>query len=53
MKGASKIPPTSIRMPEDLKEALKRAAESEGRSLNSETLKRLERTLKEDGFLKP
>ena len=51
MENARNIAPTGIRFPEHLKEALKKAAKGEGRSLNSEAVKRLERSLKEDGLL--
>ncbi|EPG4896232.1 Arc family DNA-binding protein [Citrobacter koseri] len=46
------IPPTGVRFPASLKEALKRAAKEEGRSVNREVIKRIERSLKEDGFIK-
>ncbi|EAX4620383.1 Arc family DNA-binding protein [Salmonella enterica subsp. arizonae] len=52
MEDARNIPPTGIRFPSYLKEALKKAAKDEGRSLNSEAIKRIERSLKEDGFIK-
>lgn len=45
------IAPTGVRLPPELKEILKLAAKQEGRSLNSELIKRLERSLKEDGLL--
>ncbi|MEB7890966.1 Arc family DNA-binding protein [Hafnia alvei] len=51
MENARNIPPTGIRFPGYLKEALKKAAKGEGRSLNSETIKRIERSLKEDGYI--
>ncbi|XES82761.1 Arc family DNA-binding protein [Franconibacter pulveris] len=51
MKDARNIPPTGIRFPEWLKEALKAAANKECRSLNSEVIKRLEKSLKEEGLL--
>lgn len=51
MKDARLIAPTGIRFPEHLKEALKMAAKGEGRSLNSEAVKRIERSLREDGLL--
>ncbi|ELP0295585.1 TPA: Arc family DNA-binding protein [Klebsiella pneumoniae] len=53
MQNAKSIPPTGIRFPDSLKEVLKRAAKEEGRSINSEVIKRIERSLKEDGFIKP
>jgi predicted HicB family RNase H-like nuclease len=52
MEQARNIPPTGIRFPESLKEIIKKAAKEEGRSLNSEVIKRIERSLKEDGFIK-
>ncbi|EPM0598881.1 MULTISPECIES: Arc family DNA-binding protein [Klebsiella] len=45
------IPPTGIRFPARLKEILKKVAKEEGRSLNSEVLKRIERSLKNDGLI--
>lgn len=53
MQNASNIPPTGIRFPGYLKELIKKSAKEEGRSLNSEVIKRIERSLKEDGFIKP
>lgn len=52
MEQVRNIPPTGIRFPESLKEIIKKAAKEEGRSLNSEVIKRIERSLKEDGFIK-
>lgn len=52
MKNVKSITPTGIRFPDWLKEILKLAAKGEGRSLNSEVIKRIERSLKEDGFIK-
>lgn len=52
MENARNIQPTGIRFPDALKELLKQAAKGEGRSLNSEVIKRIERSLKEDGFIK-
>ncbi|MEP8949543.1 Arc family DNA-binding protein (plasmid) [Enterobacter asburiae] len=52
MCKVSNIPPTGIRFPEYLKELLKEVAKSEGRSVNNEVVKRIERSLKEDGFIK-
>lgn len=51
MENARNIAPTGIRFPASLKAALKKAAKDEGRSLNSEAIKRLERSLREDGLL--
>ena len=53
MENARNIPPTGIRFPEEVKELLKMAARCEGRSVNSEVIKRIERSLKEDGYIKP
>ena len=52
IENASNIAPTGIRFPEQLKEIIKKAAKQEGRSVNSEVIKRIERSLKEDGFIK-
>lgn len=52
MENAQKIAPTGIRFSEDLKAIIKMAAKKEGRSVNSEVIKRIERSLKEDGFIK-
>lgn len=52
MKITKSIPPTGIRFPEWLKDALKKAASDECRSFNGEVIKRLERSLKEDGIIK-
>ncbi|EKA7106809.1 Arc family DNA-binding protein [Salmonella enterica] len=52
MQNASNMPPTGIRFPSYLKELIKKSAKEEGRSLNSEVIKRIERSLKEDGFIK-
>lgn len=52
MENTRNIPPTGIRFPEALKEVLKQAAKHEGRSVNSEVIKRIERSLKEDGLIK-
>lgn len=51
MENAHNIPPTGIRLPAGLKALLKKAAKDEGRSMNSEVIKRLERSLKQDGLL--
>ncbi|PHM69037.1 Arc family DNA-binding protein [Xenorhabdus kozodoii] len=51
MEKVRNIAPTGIRMPDSLKAVLKMVAKEEGRSLNSEVVKRLERSLKEDGVL--
>lgn len=52
MENARNIAPTGIRFSMELKDLLKMAAKCEGRSLNSEVIKRLERSLKEDGIIK-
>lgn len=52
MEKVRDIAPTGIRFPVSLKEVLKIAAKQEGRSVNNEVLKRIERSLKEDGFIK-
>jgi len=52
MKQINKVPPTGIRFPRWLKDALKKAASDECRSFNGEVIKRLERSLKEDGIIK-
>ncbi|ELI7915925.1 Arc family DNA-binding protein [Yersinia enterocolitica] len=51
MGNARNIPPTGIRFPNWLKEALKSSANKECRSLNGEVIKRLEKSLKEEGLL--
>ncbi|EQA1694574.1 Arc family DNA-binding protein [Enterobacter cloacae] len=52
MERVRDIAPTGIRFPDHLKELLKVVAKGEGRSLNNEVIKRIERSLKEDGFIK-
>ncbi|MFU0948653.1 Arc family DNA-binding protein [Kluyvera ascorbata] len=52
MEQVRSIAPTGIRFPEHLKEIIKKAAKEEGRSLNNEVIKRIERSLKEDGLIK-
>ncbi|EIW8572173.1 MULTISPECIES: Arc family DNA-binding protein [Klebsiella] len=52
MKKAVSTPPTGIRFDSNIKELLKIAAKREGRSVNSEVIKRIERSLKEDGYIK-
>lgn len=52
MENARNIAPTGIRFPESTKELLRQVAKGEGRSLNSEVIKRIERSLREDGFIK-
>lgn len=51
MKEARNIPPTGIRFPDWLKDALKEAASKECRSLNGEVIKRLEKSLRDEGLL--
>ncbi|CAB5566762.1 Arc family DNA-binding protein [Providencia rettgeri] len=45
------IAPFGVRMEPSLKEALKKSAKDEGRSLNSEIIQRLIKSLKADGIL--
>lgn len=52
MKNVRDIPPTGIRFPDQLKGLLKSVAKEEGRSLNNEVIKRIERSLREDGYIK-
>lgn len=52
MKKAVSIPPTGIRFDSNIKGLLKIAAKREGRSVNSEVIKRIEKSLKEDGYIK-
>lgn len=52
MEKVRDISPTGIRFPEYLKDILKLVAKNEGRSLNNEVIKRIERSLKEDGVIK-
>ncbi|WP_422066936.1 Arc family DNA-binding protein [Shewanella algae] len=52
MKNVRDIPPTGIRFPDQLKGLLKSVAKEEGRSLNKEVIKRIERSLREDGYIK-
>ncbi|EOI6456165.1 Arc family DNA-binding protein [Yersinia enterocolitica] len=51
MEKVSNIPPTGIRLPDWLKDALKSSASKECRSLNGEVIKRLEKSLREEGLL--
>ncbi|WP_183168849.1 Arc family DNA-binding protein [Atlantibacter sp. RC6] len=51
MEKVRDIPPTGIRFPEWLKQALKASASKECRSLNGEVIKRLEKSLREEGLL--
>lgn len=51
MKKVRDIAPTGIRFPDYLKEILKTVAKGEGRSVNNEVIKRIERSLKDDGFI--
>lgn len=48
---ARDIPPYGLRMEPELKEILKKLAKREGRSLNSEIIQRLMRSLKSEGAL--
>lgn len=52
MEKVRDIAPTGIRFPDYLKEIIKKVAKEEGRSVNNEVIKRIERSLKEDGFIK-
>ncbi|EOV3349229.1 Arc family DNA-binding protein [Edwardsiella piscicida] len=52
MEKVRDIAPVGIRFPKHLKDLLKVVAKEEGRSLNSEVVKRIERSLREDGFIK-
>lgn len=45
------IAPFGVRMEPAIKEALKKSAKDEGRSLNSEIIQRLIKSLKADGIL--
>ncbi|HCL5268736.1 TPA: Arc family DNA-binding protein [Salmonella enterica] len=45
------ISPLGIRIPPDVKEKLKEKAKEEGRSLNSEIVQRLIRSLKREGVV--
>ncbi|BET96546.1 MULTISPECIES: Arc family DNA-binding protein [Xenorhabdus] len=45
------IPPLGLRIEPELKQVLKDVAKKEGRSLNSELVQRLKRTLREDGLI--
>lgn len=51
MKNARSIQPTGIRFPEYLKDVMKKVAKGEGRSLNTEVIRRLEKSLRDDGFM--
>lgn len=51
MEKTRNIPPTGIRFPDWLKDALKSSASKECRSLNGEVIKRLEKSLREEGLL--
>lgn len=51
MENARNIPPTGIRFPQWLKDALKKAASEECRSFNGEVIKRLEKSFREDGVV--
>ncbi|WP_145507653.1 Arc family DNA-binding protein [Yersinia hibernica] len=51
MKNARSIPPTGIRMPDEMKTLLKELAKREDRSLNSEIIRRLKDSLITDGAM--
>ncbi|WP_075205145.1 Arc family DNA-binding protein [Serratia marcescens] len=46
MKGMRNIAPTGIRIPQEIKDALKERAAREGRSLNSEIIRILSASVK-------
>lgn len=48
MKGARELPKIMVRLPEDVKERLQQRAKLSLRSMNSEVVDRLVRTLNED-----
>ncbi|MEJ1465008.1 MAG: Arc family DNA-binding protein [Candidatus Sedimenticola sp. (ex Thyasira tokunagai)] len=48
MKDARQIPPMRVRLPEDLKAYIKKKAEKNMRSINSEVVMRLEESRKRD-----
>ncbi|WP_368765586.1 Arc family DNA-binding protein [Klebsiella oxytoca] len=52
MESLSAVSPTGIRFPDEIKRLLKEVAKREGRSVNSEVIKRIERSLKDDGYIK-
>lgn len=45
------IAPLGVRMQSEIKEALKKSAKEQGRSLNSEIVQRLKESLKEEGIV--
>lgn len=47
---SSKAPKYNMRIPADVKEAIEKAAEAEGRSINTEMVMRLIDSLKKDGL---
>ncbi|EPK7512040.1 Arc family DNA-binding protein [Klebsiella variicola] len=50
---SSKAPKYNMRIPADVKEAIEKAAEAEGRSINTEMVMRLIDSLKKDGLFVP
>ena len=49
MKGARQYPPLGVRMSPELKELIVRSAEENHRTINSEIVYRLERSMKAEG----
>lgn len=50
---SSKAPKYNMRIPADVKEAIEKAAETAGRSINTEMVMRLIDSLKKDGLFVP
>ncbi|EIV6808567.1 transcriptional regulator [Klebsiella pneumoniae] len=50
---SSKAPKYNMRIPADVKEAIEKAAEEAGRSINTEMVMRLIDSLKKDGLFVP
>lgn len=51
MKGARKLPAFNVRMPKQDMDLVKKAAEMNGRSINSEIYQRLMNSLKNEGIV--
>jgi len=51
MKGARTLPNFNLRMPKDDMDLVKKAAEKNGRSINSEIYQRLMSSLKSEGLV--
>lgn len=51
MKGARSLPAFNIRMPKSDMDLVKKAAEKNGRSINSEIYQRLMSSLKKEGLV--